>query len=134
VEVWGAAFLGFDGAEVLHVPADAAAGVLPKPIQQRGEVDRVSGGPPVVIPLRVHRGPLGVDAAVRIQGQGQKRRRPVAPGEHPTEGAVLDGSAGKIRGVLATPGGALDRLGWRVQWCEPAAHSCRAEFGVQFGD
>jgi hypothetical protein len=28
VEVRGAAFLGFDGAEVLHVPADAAAGWL----------------------------------------------------------------------------------------------------------
>ena len=94
MEVRGAAFLGFDGAEVLHVPADAAPGVLPESIQQRGEVDRVAGGPPIVVVIGVGCGPLGVDAAVGIQGQGQKGGGPVAPGEDPTEGAVLDGSAG----------------------------------------
>ena len=95
VEVRGAAFLGFDGAEVLHVPPDAAPGVLPEPIQQRGEVDCVAGGPPIVVVIGVGCGPLGVDAAVGVQGQGQERRRPVASGEDPTEGAVLDGSAGR---------------------------------------
>ena len=52
VEVRGATFLGFDGAEVLHLPADATAGVLPAPIHQGGEVDRVSGGPSVVVVAR----------------------------------------------------------------------------------
>ena len=134
VEVRGAAFLGFDGAEVLHVPADAAAGVLPEPVHQRGEVDRVSGGPPVVIALRVHRRALAVHPAVGVQGQGEKGRGPVAPGEHPPYRAFVDGSPGQIRGVLAAPGGSLDRLGWWIEWGEPTAYPCRAEFGVEFGD
>jgi hypothetical protein len=41
--------LGFDGAEVLHLPADTAAGVLPESVHQSGEVDGVAGGPPVVV-------------------------------------------------------------------------------------
>jgi hypothetical protein len=66
-------FLGFDGAELLHVPADAAAGVLPEPIHRRGEVDRVSGGAPVVTGLRVDRRCLSVDSAVAAEGEGEER-------------------------------------------------------------
>ena len=94
VEVRGAAFLGFDGAEVLHLPPDTTPGVLPEPIHQRREVDCVSGGPPVVIPLRVDRGPMGIDSAVGVQGEGEEGRGPVAAGEHPSHRAFLDGSAG----------------------------------------
>jgi hypothetical protein len=64
--------LGFDGAEVLHVPPDTAAGVLPEPIHQRGEVDGVGSSAPVVIPVRVYRRPVTVDAAIGIQGQSQE--------------------------------------------------------------
>ena len=94
VEVRGAAFLGFDGAEVLHLPPDTAPGVLPEPVHQRREVDRVPGGPPVVIPLRVDRRAVGIDPAVGVEGEGEEGRGPVAAGEDPPYGAVLDGSAG----------------------------------------
>jgi hypothetical protein len=39
VEVGSAAFLGLDGAKLLHLPTDAATGVLPEPIHQRREVN-----------------------------------------------------------------------------------------------
>ncbi|MDQ4102770.1 MAG: hypothetical protein M3186_03285 [Actinomycetota bacterium] len=57
MEVRGAAALGFDGAEVLHVPTDAAAAVLPEPVEQRGEVDRVARRPPVVVRVGVTAAP-----------------------------------------------------------------------------
>src|SRR5437764_15288324 len=76
------AFLRFDGAEVLHVPPDAATGVLPESIDQRGEVDRVPRGTPVVIVIRVHRRPVIVYAPVGIERERQERGRPVAPGDH----------------------------------------------------
>src|SRR4051812_426514 len=98
----GAAFLRLDGAEVLHLPPDTASGVLPEPIDQRREVDRVSGGPPVVIPVRVHRCAVTVDPAVAIEGEGQERGRPVPPGEHLAYSAALDRSAGQVRRVLAS--------------------------------
>ena len=93
MEVRGTAFLGLDGAEVLHVPPDTAAGVLPEPVQQRREMDRVSRGPPVVIPLWVYRGPVAVHPPVGIQGEGQERGGPVASGEDPPDRAFVDRSA-----------------------------------------
>jgi hypothetical protein len=133
VEVGGAALLGFDGAEVLHLPPDAAPSVLPEPVHQRREVDGVAGGPPVVIGVGVYRRPVTINLPVGVQGEGEEGGGPVVPSEHPPEGAVLDGSAGQVRGVLAAPGGALDRLGWRVQRGKPAPHPGRPEFGVQHG-
>jgi hypothetical protein len=56
--------LRFDGAEVLDVPPDTAAGVLPESIDQGGEVDGVPRGSPVVIVLGVYRRPVMVDAPV----------------------------------------------------------------------
>jgi hypothetical protein len=53
VEVRGAAALGFNGAEVLDLPADAAAGVLPEPVDEPCEVDRVAGGAAVVVAVSV---------------------------------------------------------------------------------
>jgi hypothetical protein len=134
MEVRGTAFLGLDGAEVLHVPPDAAAGVLPEPVQQRREMDRVSRGPPIVIPVRIHRGPVAVHPPVGIQGKGQERRGPVASGEDPPHRPFVDRSAWQIRGVLAAPGGALDRLGWQIKRGEPATDSGGAQFSVEFGD
>jgi hypothetical protein len=72
VEVRGAAFLGLDRAEVLHVPADAAAGVLPEPIHQRREVDGVARSPPVVIPLGIGRCPFVVYAPVGVIPEAAK--------------------------------------------------------------
>ena len=74
VEVRRTPFLRFDGAEVLHLPPHTAPGVLPEPIHQRREVDRVAGRPPVVIPLRVDRRSLVVDAAVGVEGEGEEGR------------------------------------------------------------
>jgi hypothetical protein len=134
VEVRGTSLLGLDGAEVLHLPPDTAAGVLPEPIQQRREMDRVPRGPPIVIPVRVHRRAPVIDPAVGVQGEGQERRGSVAPGEDPSERAFFDWSAGQIGCVLAASGGAFDRFGWGIEWGESAAYSERAEFGVEFSD
>ena len=41
----GKALLGFDGGEVLDVVAEEAAQVLDEPVEQRGEVPRIPGGP-----------------------------------------------------------------------------------------
>jgi hypothetical protein len=107
--------LGFDGAEVLHVPPATAAGVLPEAIHQRREVNGVSGGPPVVVVVGVNRRPVGVYAPVgRIQGE--EGGGPVASGIDLTDRAPFDRSARQVRCILTTPGGALDRLGWRIQW------------------
>src|SRR5436305_14080261 len=78
VEVWGASFLGFDGAEVLHVPPDTAAGVLPKPVHQGREVNGIASGPPIVIAIRGDRGPGAIGAPIGIQrgGAGGRRGRP----------------------------------------------------------
>jgi hypothetical protein len=134
MEVRGAPFLGFDGAEVLDVPADAAAGVLPEPVQERGEVDRVASGSPVVVAIRVHRGSVAIYAAVGVQGEGEEGRGPVAPGEDLPDRAFVDGSAGQVRGVVAASGGSFDRFGWWIEWGEPTAYTQRAQLAVEFGD
>jgi len=72
VKMRGAAFLRFDRAEVLHIPADAAAGILPEPIQQRREVDSVTRRPPVVVVGGIERGPVTIDPAVGIEGRVRK--------------------------------------------------------------
>jgi hypothetical protein len=134
VEVGGAAFLGFDGAEVLHVPADTAPGVLPEPIQQRREVDRIAGGPPVVIAIWVYRRPATINPPVGIQGEGEEGGGAVTPGEYPPDGAALHGSARQVRGILPTASRTLHRLGWGIERGESAAYAESAEFGVEFGD
>jgi hypothetical protein len=35
---------------------------------------------------------------------------------------------------LAAPSRSLDRLGWGIEWGQPAAYPGGAEFGVEFGD
>ena len=55
--VRGEASLGFDGGEVLDVVAEVAAQVLDEPVEQRGEVQRVAGGAPVVVAAGVGRVP-----------------------------------------------------------------------------
>src|SRR5947209_12299125 len=109
------AFLRFDGAEVLHVPSDAAAGVLPESIDQGGEVDRVSRGPSVVIVLGVYRRPVIVYAPVGIERERHECGRPVASSEHLPDRPLVDRSARQVWGILAAPGGALDRLGWWIE-------------------
>jgi hypothetical protein len=63
---------GLDSAEVLHVPADTAAGVLPEPIHQRGEVNCVSRRLPVVIAIWIDRRLLSIDSAVGVDAEGEK--------------------------------------------------------------
>ena len=60
VDVRGEPPLGLDGGEVLHVVADEPAQVLDEPVEQRGEVQRVTGRPLVVVGVRVGRGAVAV--------------------------------------------------------------------------
>jgi hypothetical protein len=55
MDVRGQAALGLDGGEVLKVVAEEAAQVLDQPVEQRGEVDRVTCRPLVVVSVRVSR-------------------------------------------------------------------------------
>jgi hypothetical protein len=53
VRVRGESFLWFDGGEVLQVVAEVAAQVLYEPVEQRGEVQCVPGGPIILVGNRV---------------------------------------------------------------------------------
>jgi hypothetical protein len=64
--------LGFDAAEVLEVGASCAADVLPEPVEQRKEVDRVPRRMAVVIRSRVDTGAVRADAAVAVEGERQE--------------------------------------------------------------
>jgi hypothetical protein len=134
MEMRGAAFLGFDGAEVLDVPAHAAAGVLPEAIEQCWEVDGVSGCSPVVVVVWIEWCSIGVDASIGLEGEGEEGRRLVATGEHSSHRSFLDGSAGEVWGVLAAAGGPLEGLGWWIKGGEPATDPSDAQFSVEFGD
>ena len=105
---------------------------MPEPIHQRREVDGIAGGPPVVIVVRIDRRPHSIDGPVGIQGEGEEGGGSVASGVDLPDCAAFDGSARQIWGVLATSGGALDRLGWRIERGESAADSQGAQLGVQF--
>ncbi len=71
VEVRCPATLWFDGSEVLHVPPNTAASVLPEPVDDLREVDRVPSRPPVVVAVRVPCGPVLVyrpyESRVRVR-------------------------------------------------------------------
>jgi hypothetical protein len=54
--------LGFEGGEVLHPVAGAPAQVLPEPVDQLREVQRIQRGPPVVMVA----GSIGTPVPVRI--------------------------------------------------------------------
>src|SRR5690606_25748574 len=89
VEVGGEPALGFDGGEVLDLVAGAAAQVLPEPVHQLREVQRVEGGAPVVVGGRVDGDALGGHPPVGGEGEGEEHGGPVgAPvrrGEHPAD-------------------------------------------------
>ena len=114
VHVRGQAFLRFDGGEVLHLVAEEPAQVLDEPVDQRGEVDRVPGGPLVVVAVRVGRGAVLQHSAVAVAGQGEEHRRAEhlasGGGVDLAGGARADRAAGQGRGVLAAPGGPVPRL------------------------
>jgi hypothetical protein len=97
-------------------------------------VDRVSGCSPVVVVVCIERCSVGVDASVGIQREGEEGRGSVATGEHSPHRSFLDGSAGEVGGVLAAAGGPLERLGWWIKRCEPAADPSGAQCSVEFGD
>ena len=84
VQVRGEAALGFDGGEVLHVEADRPAQVLPEPVDQLREVDRVPGRGPVVVGARVDRGAVGgvhppVERQVRVRNSDGRTSLPSLP-------------------------------------------------------
>jgi hypothetical protein len=64
MDVRGEAPLGFDGGEVLQVIADKPAQVLDEPVEQRGEVQRVPGGLPVVVAVRIDRSAILANPAI----------------------------------------------------------------------
>jgi hypothetical protein len=72
VDVRGEPPLGFDGGEVLQVVAEVAAQVLDEPVEQRGEVQRVAGGP--VILIRLINCPNGASWAPRALGRWSRSR------------------------------------------------------------
>ena len=133
VEVGCAAALRFDRAEVLHLPAHTPAGVLPEPIHDLREVDGVAGGAPVVVAVRVDRGPVGVHPPVAVEGQGEERGGPVAARVGAAEGAVLDRAAGQVGCVLPPPGGPLAHPPFPVERGEPAGDTHPAELVVDHG-
>jgi hypothetical protein len=108
VQVRRQAALGLDRGEVLHVIAGAATQVLPEPIHQLGEMQRIKRRPPVVVAVRVHGHALRVDSPVGRQREGEEHRRPVGLaircGEHAADRAVLHRQPGQLGGVLAAPG------------------------------
>ena len=109
VQMRGEPFLGFDGGEVLHLVAGGAAQVLPEPVDQLREVQRIQRRPPIVIAARDRRGAgAGDDRPVGRQGQGEEHRRPirraVGGGERLPDRPVLLRHPRQIRGVLAAPG------------------------------
>ncbi|OLM08275.1 hypothetical protein Ae505Ps2_6254 [Pseudonocardia sp. Ae505_Ps2] len=134
VEVGCSAFLGFDGAEVLHVPTHTAPRVLPEPVEQFREVDRIPRRPAVVVGVGVEGGAVAVDAAVGVEGEGEERGGPVLPAEDPAHGAVLHRAAWEVGCVLASAGGAAHGLGCRVERGEAAPDTESAEFGVDVLD
>ena len=75
VDVRGEAPLGFDGGEVLHVVAEVAAQVLDEPVEQRGEGQRVPGGPVIVVGGRVGGCAVLADPAVGRAGQRDEQGR-----------------------------------------------------------
>ncbi len=109
MHVRGKTTLRLDRREILHVVAEVAAQVLNEPIKQRREMQRVPGGPLVVVAVRVGRGAVLQHLAVAIAGQGQEHGRPVGlavrrgvdlPGR-----ARIDLAPGQVRGVLAAARG-----------------------------
>jgi len=64
VQVWGQATLSLDGGEVLDLIAGAATEVLPEPVDQLREVQRIERRPPVVVPFGIDGHALGRDPPV----------------------------------------------------------------------
>ena len=96
VQMRCSAFLRFHGREVLHLPAQDATQVLHQAVHQRGEVDRISRGTPVVVGSRVH-GCAVTDRAVAVAGERQKHRRPVLPGVFAPDRSLADLPSGQVR-------------------------------------
>ena len=110
MQVRGQAALRFDGGEVLHVEPDRPAQVLPEPVHQLREVDRVPGRGPVVVGARVDRRAVGrVHPPVGAAGQRQEQRRTDQPSVRSlvraADGARGDGLPRQVRHVLAATGG-----------------------------
>ena len=49
-----------------------------EPVDEPGEVDRVPGGPDIVVPIRIHRSSVAVDGSVGAEGRGDEQRRLVS--------------------------------------------------------
>ena len=100
--------MGFDGGEVLDLVAGAAAQVLPEPVHQLREVQRIQRRAPVVVGGRVDRDALGGDPPVRREREGDEHRGPVGlavrGGEHPPDRPILHRHPRQVRDVLTAPG------------------------------
>jgi hypothetical protein len=87
------AALRFDGGEVLDLVPGAAAQVLPEPVDDLREVQRVHRGPVVIVRVRVGRCPVRTHFAVRGKCEGEEHARPVGlpvrAGEGRADGADL---------------------------------------------
>jgi hypothetical protein len=77
-------------------------------------------GPPGVTPVRIDCRPSSINAPVGIQAEHEERGGRVPSGKDLPDRAAFNRSAMQIRRVLSSSGGALDRLGWRIQRGESA--------------
>ncbi len=103
--------LRLDGGEVLDVIADKAAQVLDEPVEQRGEVQRIAGGPGVVVDGGSGWCSVAGHPAVGRAGQRDEQRRAedvaVRGGVGLADRAVADLAARQRRGIMPPPGRAV---------------------------
>lgn len=124
-----------DSGEVLHVITAEAAQVLDEPVEQRSEVQRVPGGPRVVVGTGVDWRPVAGHPAVGRAGQRDEQGRAEDLAVRSSVGladrAVADLTAGKRRDIVPPPGGAVTaRLGVEHR----AAHPGVGDLLVQLAD
>ena len=100
--------LGFHGREVLHVVAEEPAKVLDESVEQRREVQRIPGGPAVVVAVRVGGRAVAAHTSVAPAGQRDEHRRPE---RRPVRGRVRLAdrpgrylAPGQVRRVLPSSG------------------------------
>ena len=109
VQVWRGPLLGLHGREVLDIPAHDPPQVLPPPINQRREVHGIPRGSPIVVPVRINRGPVVAHPPVRVAGQRDEHRGSEPTSELAADRGLADAPGRQVGCVLASLGGPFRR-------------------------